>query len=70
MKKQPAIHLTRWGNILFNRSLLNIGVGANKAEKSTKLYGKFKHQNGHWVHWTKIELDALPDSHKKHFLKI
>lgn len=64
---EPKIHLTQWENIMFNRSLLNIGDGANKARKSIKLYGKYKHENGHWVYWTKIEIKKLPPSYQKHF---
>ena len=69
MSKEPGIHLTQWDSIIFNRSLMNIGDGANRALLSKKLYGKFKHDNGHWVYWTKINIEDLPEKHKKHFIE-
>lgn len=61
------VSLTQWGNIIFNRSLLNIGDRANEVSKSVKLYGKYKHANGHWVYWTKIPIEDLPKVHRSNF---
>lgn len=61
------VHLTQWENIIFNRSLMNIGNRANEVLKSPNLYGKYKHEAGHWVYWTKIAIKDLPKAHQSNF---
>ena len=58
--------MTQWENIIFAASLLEIGDKANDVKKSKKLFGKYKN-DGKWIYWTKVKVDTLPESHKKHF---
>lgn len=63
--------LIAWSNmIITGGGLLDISEKINTAKKSSKLYGKFKGNHDKWIYWTKIEIDALPDNHKKHFIEV
>lgn len=62
-------NLIRWSNLIISGGgLLDIGNKINQAQKSDRMYGKYKGNHGKWIYWSKIKIASLPDSHKKHFI--
>ena len=73
MKSKEFKHkegLIEWENLIIAGGLLDIGNKINDVQKSDKLYGKYKGKNGKWIYWTKVKIEALPESHKKHFVEL
>lgn len=61
--------LIAWENLIISGGgLLDIGNKINQAKSSSKMYGKYIGNHGKWIYWTKLEIDSLPESHRKHFV--
>nr|WP_297914241.1 hypothetical protein [uncultured Allomuricauda sp.] len=72
MKKNEKVRddLIGWSNLIIaGGGLLDVGNKINKAQSSSKLYGKYKGEHGKWIYWTKVKIEALPDGHRKHFVE-
>ncbi len=70
MEEKEKDGLIAWSNmIIAGGSILDVGNKINDAQKSIKLYGKYKGKHGKWIYWTKLKIHALPDGHRKHFVE-
>ncbi len=71
MKKsvRPAVKLSIWEGIIFNRSYEHVGQQRMLAKMSKRKYGRFLHIDGYCVLWTKYKLDSvfLPEHFKNSF---
>ncbi|MEM6863526.1 MAG: hypothetical protein AAF575_00025 [Bacteroidota bacterium] len=69
MSEKKEKYIIGWQNMkIVGGGLLDVGNKINDAQKSDKLYGKYKGKHGKWIYWTKIEIDSLPNGHRKHFV--